>query len=52
MSLGYRFNEIFTVSAAAANMFNQELREFTASAPTRGLYTLELKVNLPAIGKK
>ncbi|PHN06531.1 TonB-dependent receptor [Flavilitoribacter nigricans] len=52
LSLGYRFNEIFTLSAAATNLFNQELREFTASAPTRGLYTVELKVNLPAIGKK
>lgn len=51
-SLGYRINEKFTVSAAATNLFNQELREFTASAPTKGLYTLELKVNLPAIGKK
>lgn len=49
LSLGYRINEIFTVSAAAANLFNQELREFTASAPTRGLYTMELRINLPAI---
>lgn len=52
LSLGYRINEMFTVSAAASNLFNQELREFTASAPTRGLYTLELKINLPAIGSK
>lgn len=51
LSLGYRINEIFTVSAAASNLFNQELREFTASAPTRGLYTMELKINLPAIKK-
>ncbi len=49
LSLGYRINEIFTVSAAASNLFNQELREFTASAPTRGLYTMELRINLPAI---
>ncbi|GJM35683.1 MAG: hypothetical protein DHS20C18_46840 [Saprospiraceae bacterium] len=52
LSVGYRINDIFTVSAAASNLFNQELREFTASAPTKGLYTLELKVNLPAIKKK
>lgn len=52
LSLGRRINDIFTVSVAASNLFNQDLREFTASAPTRGLYTLELKVNLPAIGKK
>ena len=49
LSLGYRINEIFTISAAASNLFNQELREFTASAPTRGLYTMELKINLPPI---
>lgn len=52
LNFGYRVNEVFTVSAAATNVFNQELREFTASAPTRGLYTLELKVNLPALGKR
>lgn len=51
LSLGYRINDVFTLSAAATNLFNQELREFTASAPTRGLYTMELKINLPAIGK-
>ena len=51
LSVGYRINDIFTVSAAASNLFNQDLREFTASAPTRGLYTMELRVNLPAIGK-
>lgn len=52
LSLGCRLSDVFTVSAAANNLFNQELREFTASAPTRGLYTLELKINLPAIGRK
>ena len=51
-SIGYRINDKFTVSAAASNLFNSELREFTASAPTRGLYTVELKVNLPALSKK
>ncbi|MEL7121394.1 MAG: TonB-dependent receptor [Bacteroidota bacterium] len=51
-SIGYRFNEIFTLSAAASNLFNEDLREFTASAPTRGLYTLEFRINLPAISKK
>lgn len=52
LSLGYRINEVFTLSAAASNLFNQELREFTASAPTRGLYTMELRINLPAIKQK
>ncbi len=50
LGVGYRINEVFTVGASASNLFNQELREFTASAPTRGLYTVELKINLPAIG--
>lgn len=52
LGLGYRVSEAFTVSAAASNLFNEDLREFTATAPTRGLYTLELRVNLPALGKK
>ena len=52
LGIGYKLNDIFTVGASASNLFNQELREFTASAPTRGLYTVELRVNLPAIGKK
>ncbi len=52
LNIGYRISNVFTLSAAATNLFNQELREFTASAPTRGLYTLELKINLPAIKKK
>lgn len=47
LSIGYHVNERLTISAAASNLFNQELREFTASAPTRGLYTLELKLKLP-----
>lgn len=52
LSMGYRINEMFTLSAAASNLFNQELREFTASAPTKGLYTMELRINLPAIKQK
>ncbi|MTB53434.1 TonB-dependent receptor [Lewinella sp. W8] len=46
-SVGYRFSDRVTLSLAANNLFNTELREFTASAPTRGLYTLEFRVNLP-----
>lgn len=52
LSVGYRISDVFTISAAANNLFNESLREFTASAPTRGLYTLEFRVNLPALGKK
>lgn len=46
-SIGYRFGEKVTLAVAANNLFNTELREFTASAPTKGLYTLELRFNLP-----
>jgi iron complex outermembrane receptor protein len=46
-SLGYRISDKVTLSAAANNLLNTELREFTASPPTRGLYTLELRFNLP-----
>ncbi|MEM8582874.1 MAG: TonB-dependent receptor [Bacteroidota bacterium] len=52
LSVGYRLSDKFTIAAAASNLFNTELREFTASAPTRGLYTLEMKINLPALGAK
>jgi len=52
LSIGYRFSPAVTLSFAGSNLFNQELREFTASAPTRGLYTLEFRVNLPALGSK
>lgn len=52
LSVGYKVNEKVTLSAAASNLFNQELREFTATAPTRGLYTLQVQVNLPPSKKK
>ncbi len=52
LGVGYRINDALQISASAVNLFNQELREFTATAPTRGLYTLEFRVNLPAIGRK
>ncbi len=49
LSVGYRINDTFILSAAASNLFNEELREFTATAPTKGLYTLQLQIDLPAI---
>ena len=48
LNLGYRFSVKFRANFSAVNAFNQELREFTASAPTRGIYTLELVFSLPA----
>lgn len=52
LNLGYQFSDLLRVNVAAVNLFNQDLREFTASAPTRGIYTLEVLLNLPAIGSK
>ena len=52
LNVGYRFNDWLRASVSAVNLFNQELREFTAAAPTRGIYTLEVVVDLPALSKK
>ncbi|MEQ8703915.1 MAG: hypothetical protein RIC19_08335 [Phaeodactylibacter sp.] len=46
LNLGYRFNDRYQVNLSAVNLFNQELREFTAAAPTRGIYTMEFRINL------
>ncbi len=45
-SIGYRFNEKYSVAVAASNLLNEDIREFTASPPTRGLYTFELMIKL------
>jgi iron complex outermembrane receptor protein len=45
LNLGYRFSEKFSLGLAVTNLFNQDLREFTAAPPTRGLYLLETKFN-------
>lgn len=45
-SIGCHVSSRLQVSFAATNMFNKPLREFTASAPTKGLYTVEFKVKL------
>lgn len=44
-SVGYRLSDQVQISAAASNLFNQQLREFTAVAPTKGLYTVEFRVS-------
>ncbi|MDE3742520.1 TonB-dependent receptor [Maribacter polysaccharolyticus] len=46
LNFGYHFSDSFTLSFAATNLFNTEMREFTASPPTGGLYVLEAKFNL------
>ncbi|WP_224490816.1 TonB-dependent receptor [Robertkochia flava] len=45
LNAGYRFSDKFSVGVAITNLFNQDLREFTAAPPTRGLYLLETKFN-------
>lgn len=52
LNAGYKINEVFTIQGTVTNLFNTTLREFTAAPPTGRLMALELKVNLPAIGKK
>ena len=46
LNFGYHFSDSFTLSFAATNLFNTEMREFTASPPTGGLYVMEAKINL------
>lgn len=46
LNFGYHFSDSFTLSFAATNLFNTEMREFTASPPTGGLYVLEAKFTL------
>lgn len=46
LNLGYKVSDRFTLGLTATNLFNTELREFTASAPTRGLYTLMVRYQI------
>lgn len=45
LNASYNITNNFTVGVSAVNLLNQEIREFTAAAPTRGLYTLMLRYN-------
>ncbi len=45
LGLGYHVNEMFTVSGQVTNLFNNEVREFTASPFIERLVSVELKVN-------
>ena len=46
LSVGRHLSDKIQVSLAATNVFNTSLREFTATAPTRGLYTVEFRFKL------
>lgn len=49
VGIGYHFNDMFTLSGQVTNVFDAEVREFTASPFIGRLYSLELKIKLPAI---
>ncbi len=51
VGLGYRINDVLTVSGQVTNLFDAEFREFTAAPFTGRLFSVELKANLPAIGR-
>jgi outer membrane receptor for ferrienterochelin and colicins len=48
LSVGYKINDYLTVAGQVGNVLNQEVREFVGSPVIRPLYSLEVKVNLPA----
>jgi len=49
LGLGYHLNDTFTVSGQVTNLFDAKFREFTASPFIGRLFSIELKVDLPAI---
>ena len=49
LGMGYHFNDTFTLSGQVTNLFDAEFREFTASPFIGRLYSVELKIDLPAI---
>lgn len=52
ISAGYYISDYFTVSAQVSNVFDAEVREFVGSPVIGRLYSFELKINIPPIGKK
>lgn len=52
LSLGYKFGKHFTLAGQVVNLFGSEVREFVASPAISRLYSVELKVDLPALGGK
>lgn len=49
LGVGYHFNDTFTLSGQVTNLFDAEFREFTASPFIGRLYSVELRIDLPAI---
>lgn len=52
LSAGYRFGKALTLSGQIVNLFDAEVREFVGSPAIGRLYSVELKVDLPALGAK
>lgn len=49
INAGYKFSDALTINAQVTNLFDTEMREFTAAPPTGRLFNIEVLVNLPAI---
>ena len=52
LGVGYKFGKYFTVSGQVVNLFDSKVREFIASPVISRLFSVEVKVDLPAYGKK
>lgn len=52
LALGYKINDYLTIAGQVVNVLDQEVREFVASPAIAPLYSLEVKINLPALGGK
>jgi Outer membrane receptor for ferrienterochelin and colicins len=52
LSLGYKFGKYLTLSGQVVNLFDSEVREFVASPAISRLYSVEMKVDLPAFKTK
>jgi iron complex outermembrane receptor protein len=52
ISAGVRVDSWLTASFNVTNLFNTEMREFTAAPPTGRLFSVELRFDIPAIAPK
>lgn len=52
VSLGYKFGKYLTLSGQVVNVLNAEVREFIGSPAIAPLYSVEVKVDLPAFATK
>jgi len=47
INFGYRLSETTTISAQVTNLFDVEMREFTAAPPTGRLYSVDFRMHFP-----